>query len=151
VVASVTFVSNTIPALSENSPNPWVGAQVPVVYVGMFVLLMAIGARGARRSNTRYAGSKAGATAGFLIATVALLALFGVDNLFFGIVSQQPEKVAAFATSGQSSMRTFVNLSLVPPALVMIPLATVTGAMLGAVGGLLVRRAPTVPARRDPG
>jgi hypothetical protein len=136
VVALDIVVTNLIPAISDDGENLWGQIGVLVVYAGVIVFLTVTGARGSRRSTTRYAGGKAGAAAGFVIVTVAMLTFFAVDNLFLGVISRQPQKVVAFATSGESSMRTFINLNLATAALLMIPVVTVLGALLGSVGGL---------------
>jgi hypothetical protein len=137
VLANVTFPAT----LGDNASGPWNLISVVVVYLGGLVLLVVIGARGARRSTSRHAGVRAGAAAGFVIATVAVLTFFVIDNLFFGTISQQPQKVIDFAASGQSSMRTFINVGLVHASLVMIPEWMVTGATFGHLGGRLARRA----------
>jgi hypothetical protein len=137
LVAVVNVLANVVfpAAFDDNAGGPWNLISVLVVYLGGFGYLMAIGARGTRRSTTRYAGIKGGAAAGFVIVTVIMLAFFAIDNLFFGTISQQPQKVLTFATSGQSSMRTFINLDLVRASLFTIPEWTIAGAMLGYLGG----------------
>ncbi|HEY3606870.1 MAG TPA: hypothetical protein VGL06_05185 [Pseudonocardiaceae bacterium] len=136
-VAVVNVLANVVfpAALDDNAGGPWNLISVVVVYLGGFAYLMAIGARGTRRSTTRHAGFKGGAAAGFVIATVIMLAFFVIDNLFFGTISQQPQKVLDFASSGQSSMRTFINVDLVRASLFTIPEWTVFGALLGYFGG----------------
>jgi hypothetical protein len=147
LTAVVIVLSNVaFPAtFDDNAGGPWNLIITVVAYLGGLGLLIAIGARGARRSATRYAGFKAGATAGFVIGTVAILTFFAVDNLFLGTVSQQPEKIITFAASGQSSMRAFINLDLMHASLFMILEWTSIGAMFGFLGSRLVRRARTVP------
>lgn len=142
LVAAVNVLANVVfpAAFDDNAGGPWNLISVVVVYLGGFVVLAAIGARGTRRSTTRHAGVKSGAAAGFVIATVAMLSFFAIDNLFLGTVSQQSQKVITFATSGQSSMRTFINLDLVRAALFVIPEWTITGALLGYLGGRLRSR-----------
>jgi hypothetical protein len=143
LVATINVLTNvTFPTSDDGSPLGLL--SIAVVYLGGFGLLTAIGARSTRRSTTRHAGIKAGAVAGCVIATVAMLTFFVIDNLFFGTISQQPEKVLTFATSADPSMRTFINLNLVRATLLLIPEFTVTGALLGYLGSRLARRSPVV-------
>jgi hypothetical protein len=103
------------------------------VYTILFVLLAMIGVRGARLTVARYAGARAraGAMAGFVIGIAVLAMFLAVDNLFFSTISQQHDKIAAFAASGGSSMRTFVNVSLLEGAPILVPFLTAVGAILG--------------------
>jgi hypothetical protein len=151
LVAVVNLLSNVVfPTSVDDGSGPWGEIGVVVAYLGVFVLVAAIGARGTRRSTTGHAGVKAGATAGFVIATMFIVTWFVIDNLFFGTISQQPEKVLAFATSGQSSMRTFLNLNLVRGVGFFVPEITIVGALLGYLGGRLTRRTPAPsPAPRS--
>jgi hypothetical protein len=138
VLTNVVFPT----AAADDGAGPWAAIGIVVVYLGVFGLMTAIGARGTQRSTTRHAGIKAGATAGLVIATMFILTWFAIDNLFFDTISRQPEKVLAFATSGQSSMRAFINLNLLRGVGFFIPELTVVGALLGWLGGRLVRRTP---------
>lgn len=127
-------------AANDDASGLWGQANVDAVYLGGLGLVVAIGVRSTRRSTTPHAGAKAGATAGFVIAAVVMLGWFGIDNLFFGTISQQPEKVISFAASRQSSMRAYLNLDLMRACLSTIPEITVVGALLGSLGGVLARR-----------
>jgi hypothetical protein len=77
-----------------------------------------------------------------VIATTYLLTWFGIDNVFFDTISRQPEKVLALAASGQSSMRSFLNVNLLRGSWIFIPEVTVVCALLGYLGGRLTGRAP---------
>jgi hypothetical protein len=142
VIAADNVLTNlVIPgAANDDTSGVWGQVNVAAVYLGGFALLAAIGARATRHSATRHAGAKAGAAAGFVIATVAMLGWFAMDNLFLGTISQQPAKMIAFAASGQSSMRAYLNLDLMRACLVTIPEITVFGILLGSLGGALARR-----------
>jgi hypothetical protein len=142
VIAADNVLTNlVIPgAANDDTSGVWGQINVDAAYLGGFALLAAIGARATRRSTTRYAGAKAGAAAGFVIATVAMLAWFAMDNLFLGTIGQQPAKVIAFAASSQSSMRAYLNLDLMRACLVTIPEITVFGIVVGSLGGALARR-----------
>jgi hypothetical protein len=101
LLAVDNVLANVVFPVSLNDNSPWGQVDSVVVFLGVVVLLVAIGAHGTRRSTTRHAGIKAGATAGFVIVTGIMVAWFGIDNLFLGTISQQPEKLITFATSGQ--------------------------------------------------
>ena len=143
LVAVANVLTNVVfPTAADDGSSPWGVIGILVAYLGTFGLVVTIGVRGTQRSTTRHAGLTAGATAGFVIATMFILTWFAIDNLFFGTISQQPEKVLTFATSGDPSMRTFINLNLVRATLLLIPEFTVTGALLGYLGSCLARRSP---------
>lgn len=147
-LAIVAFLTNVVfpggPNDSDSDPDSV--AMIGGAYLLIAVLLVAIGARGHRRANTPYAGAKAGAIAGFVIATLVMATFLVIDNLFFGTISQQHDKVVAFANSGSPSMRTFVNVSLLQGAAFLIPTLTVVGGLLGFLGGRLTHRIRTSPA-----
>ncbi len=65
-----------------------------------------------------------------------------IDNVFFSIVSQQHDKRVAFANSGWTSMRTFINVQLLTGIPIVLPMATVVGGALGGLGGVLARPRP---------
>src|SRR5262249_55474853 len=68
-----------------------------------------------------------------------------INNAFFSIVSQQHDKRVAFAASGWTSMRAYVNFQTLVGLFVVVPMATAVGAALGFLGG-----APQGPFRRPP-
>lgn len=141
VLAVLAFLANVVfPGGPNDSDSDPVNAiAITCAYLSIAVLLVVIGARAHRRANTPYAGAKAGAVAGFMIATLLIATFLIIDNLFFGIVSQQHDKVLAFAASGASSMRTFVNVSLLQGSAFFIPILTALGGVLGLLGGSGVR------------
>jgi hypothetical protein len=133
-IALEVFLTNVVfPAPPSHSDGEYPG-EVIGTYLLIAVLLAVIGARGQRRTATRGAGAKAGAVAGCVIAAVVMATFLAVDNLFFGTISQQYDKVIAFAASGSPSMRAFINIGLLQGTLVMIPLLTTVGALFGHLG-----------------
>jgi hypothetical protein len=149
MAALVLFLSNVVfpagPDESDNDPEYLV--QIFGAYLLLTVLFVAIGARARREADRRYrgggqvdwAGAKAGAAAGLVLGVAVLVTALVIDNAFFSIVSQQHDKRMAFARSGWSSMRAFVNFQVLGGALVVLPAGTFVGGALGAVGGLLAR------------
>lgn len=67
-----------------------------------------------------------------------------VDNVFLSAVSKQPEKIADFHTSGMTSMRDFINLTLERQVIGITILLVVMGLLLGTVGAVCA-----VDARRQ--
>jgi hypothetical protein len=57
-------LTNVVFPTAADDGSPWGVISIVVAYLGVFGLVTAIGARGTRRSTTRHAGIKAGATAG---------------------------------------------------------------------------------------
>jgi hypothetical protein len=141
VLATLLVLGNVVfPAgPNESDDDPEYLVQLAAAYLIVTALLIAIGARGRRRSDRPWAGAKAGGVAGLVMILVVLVTIIVVDNAFFSIVSQQHDKRMAFAASGWSSMRAFVNFQILTGALVMTPVATVVGGLLGSLGGAVFR------------
>lgn len=78
-----------------------------------------------------------------MIAVVVTLSFLTVNNLFLDIVSQQHDKHVAFDSSGWSSMRAYLSVRQLRSALVLVPIGTLAGALLGFIGGSVIPR----PAR----
>jgi hypothetical protein len=135
VLSNVAFPRN--PAESDNDPEYL--RQLAAGYLLLLVLFLAIGAYAGRFTGDAKAGVKGGAAAGLVIAVVVLVVMLVVDNAFLDVVSQQHDKRVAFAASGYSSMRTFLNMQKLMGAAVLVPGATGLGAALGALGGVIVR------------
>lgn len=101
-------------------------------------LFVAIGARGRHRAGI-LGGAKAGGAAGGVIAVLVTLTFLVMNNIFFDIVSKQHDKRVAFAASGWTSIRTYVNVNQLLGLLVMLPTLIVGGA-LGVLGAAVFRR-----------
>jgi len=142
VIAAVAFLTVVVfaPGPDETDDDPEYLVQLLVAYVLLFIALMAIGAHARRRSDSPYAGLKAGAAAGFVIASMVTLTYLLINNAFFPIVSQQHDKRVAFAASGWSSMRAFINFQTLSGLVVVVPMATAVGAGLGFLGSILLAR-----------
>jgi len=138
VLTNVVFPAG--PNVSDGDPE--YAAQILAAYVFFAGLLILVGARAQRRSPGRLAGAKAGATAGVVIAMLVTVIFLVVNNAFFAIVSQQHDKRVAFAASGTSSMRAYINTAQIEGGLLLIPALAVVGAALGLLGGMTARRRP---------
>ena len=145
--AVVLFLSNVVfpPGPEESDDDPEYLVQIGIAYFVLAAVLVLAGAA-ARRvverrgdDRVRWAGAKAGAAAGVVLALIVLVAVLVIDNAFFATVSQQHDKRVAFAESGWSSMRLFVNVQILTGALTVPWVAGAFGGLLGAVGGVLGR------------
>jgi hypothetical protein len=125
---------------NESDSDPEYLVLLAAGYLLLLVLFLAIGGFAGRWSGSALAGAKGGAAAGLVIALVAFAVSIAIDNAFLHIVSQQHDKRMAFASSGMSSMRLFLNLQNLTGLFVVTPLATVIGAGLGALGAMVIRR-----------
>lgn len=131
----------------ESDSDPEYLIQNIATFAVLALLLMAIGARGRRRTADTVAGparmsagARAGAAAGVVIAVVVTAIYLAVNNIWFSVVSQQHDKRIAFAASGWTSMRTYVNVMQFEGLIVLVPLLGIGGAVLGLVGAWLFRR-----------
>jgi hypothetical protein len=126
----------------ESDSDPEYVAQILAAYAIFALVLVAVGAWARRRSEARWSGVKAGAAAA-LVFGVSLVVVYSiVNNVFFDIVSQQHDKRVAFAQSGWTSMRAFINMQLLSGIPVVLPMLTILGGLLGGLGGLVLRRRP---------
>jgi hypothetical protein len=141
VVAVVALLTVVVfpPGPNESDDDPEYLIQVGLAYVLLAVMLVLTGARARRRSQSRWAGVQAGAAAGLVVAISVVIVYATLNNVFFSIVSQQHDKRIAFARSGWTSMRAFINVQLLTGIPIVLPMATFVGGALGGLGGALTR------------
>lgn len=96
--------------------------------------------RGARRTGSQWGGFRAGAVAGLVVVLLVIAEFMVVDNLFFGIVSRQHDKIVTFRASGWTSYRAWVNVQLLRGLPFVTVFGTVVAGTLGYFGGVLGRR-----------
>jgi hypothetical protein len=111
-------------------------------YLAVFAALGLTGALAAQVTNGWRTCALAGAVAGAIIGASTIATFVVVDNAFLGIVSQQQGKIDGLAGSGMTSMRAYVNVSLLLGLVVLTGFLALVGAGLGAAGGLLRRALP---------
>jgi hypothetical protein len=137
-IGGLIFLGNVTFAASDDGFLPVAG----------FVYLMAaftfIGAVAGRAYSRPASWLAACAVAGIVMAVLVNATFATVDNLFLSTVSQQPEKIADFHTSGMTSMRDFVNLTLERQVIGITILLVLMGLLLGTVGAVCA-----VDARRQ--
>jgi len=141
VLEVVFLLSNVVfprsPDASDDDPEYL--AQILAAYVLLAVVFGAIGAYARRGDRTPWAGVKAGAAAGIVVALGLTVVSLVIDNAFLGIVSQQHDKRVAFAASGWASMRAYLTVRTILGAFVLTPAFGVVGAALGGLGGAIFR------------
>jgi hypothetical protein len=109
-------------------------------YLGVFVALGFTGVLAARAGAGRRGMVLAGLVAGLLIGLVIITTFIVVDNVWLDIVSRQQTKIDGFASSGESSMRAYINHGLIGPGVLFILGFGGLGAAFGLIGGLISRR-----------
>ncbi|MGE5156472.1 MAG: hypothetical protein ACM3JP_03130 [Betaproteobacteria bacterium] len=131
----------------EGDSNPEYIVQDLATLAVVAVLLMAIGARGRRRTADTVAGqahlsagARAGAAAGVIMAILVTATYLAVNNIWFSVVSQQHDKRISFAASGWTSMRSYINVVQIEGLVVLVPALGIGGAVLGLAGAWLLRR-----------
>jgi hypothetical protein len=121
----------------ESDSDPEYLWQYLVVLLVLALLFVAIGYRGRRRSAGVSGGPKAGAAAGAVFAVMVTLIFLAVNNVFFDVVRQQHDKRVAFAASGWTSMRAYINVQQVMGLSVLIPMGILAGVVLGLIGAAI--------------
>jgi hypothetical protein len=141
LVLSVGIVlSNVVfPSPTDDNDGPLVLAS----YLGVFVALVVVGRLAGQVTTSPRVHVLAGTVAGALIGAFTAGTFFAMDNIFLSIVSQQQSHITGFAESGMSSMRDYLNHTLVGALVFWTILFGVLGAGLAAAGGATVRRPAT--------
>jgi hypothetical protein len=144
LIAVALFLSNVVfPAgPDESDDDPEYLIQITIAYVVVAAVFVLIGVHARRGLDANWAGAAGGAAAGFVIALGLLITTLIIDNAFLSIVSQQHDKRVAFASSGFSSMRTFLTVRTLLAALTVVPALAVIGGLLGMLGGAIARPRP---------
>jgi hypothetical protein len=114
---------------SDDEYTAWYAA----FYLGLFVYFGVAGAVFGR-------GALTGAVTALLSVGIAMLTFIVIDNLFLDIVMTQPDKMAAFATSGLTDPRDFVNRGNLLALAIALPVLMLIGAACGALGGAIRTR-----------
>ena len=103
--------------------------------MGLFLAIGAIASRACARP--RPGTWLAACTASGTLMAVLFSATYAViDNAYLGIVSRDPEQIAAFRASGMTSMRDFINVSLEHQVIVGFVVCVVIGVLMGMVGAV---------------
>jgi hypothetical protein len=133
------FLSNVVYPGRDDGP------AVAVGYACVFLALAFTGVLAARTGRGAGSVVAAGAFAGALLGALIIVTFLVVDNVWLDIVAQQPQKIDDFARSGATSMRGFINASLLGPAIFFIVFFGAAGAGFASLAAYLTRR----PGRAD--
>jgi hypothetical protein len=128
---------------NESDSDPEYLWQYFATLVVLALLFVAIGFRGRRTGDGVGAGIRAGVAAGVTVAVMVTVTFLVVNNIFFGIVSQQHDKRVAFASSGWASMRAYISVQQVESLVILIPVGIVAGVTLGLIGAAIAGRRAT--------
>jgi hypothetical protein len=102
------------------------------------LILLAAGAL-ARRASPRISKAiTAGVTAGAILGVLEMATWAWLDNVFFSVISQQPENVQGFRESGMTSMHAYLSASIGSTALGYILVLAIMGAIFAHVGAALL-------------
>jgi len=135
VLALVIVLSNVVlPKVGVTFPDA--DLDGPLFMVLLFAAFATCGFLAYRRRRSFAAPFRAGLIVAFCSLSIAMLTFFAVDNLFFDLVSRQPEKIWSFRHSHDASMRTHINLGLAKGVVLFLPILTGLGGVCGSLGGL---------------
>jgi hypothetical protein len=125
---------------TESDDDPEYLWQILTAYALIGLAFVFIGMRGARRTGSAWGGFRAGAAAGFVIGLLVIAEFLVVDNLWFGTISRQHDKMVTFAASGWTSYRAWVTVQLLRGLPFVLVFGTFVAGALGYFGGVLGRR-----------
>jgi len=135
VSAGIVLTNVVLPSPTDDDTVIVVGS-----YLGIFAALLLTGVLGGRAGAGGRGLVVAGLVAGVVIGLSTITAFIVVDNVWLDIVSQQQSKIDGFASSGETSMRAYINQGLIGPGIFFTVVFGGLGAVLSLVGGLISRR-----------
>jgi hypothetical protein len=141
VLSNVVF-----PAVDDND-----GVSVLISYLAIFAALWVIGVLTARETTSRWTFAVAGAIAGGFIGVLTIVTYVVIDNVFLDIISRQQAKIDGLAASGMTSMRAYVNTSLLFGFGFLSGFLALAGAGLAVAGGLIAQARQPVRRSDDAG
>ena len=123
-----------------------IGGFILAAYLCTFCYYGLAGFLAARNTLRIRDGVRAGAQTA-LIGMGLIIAIFLlVDNIFLETVAQEVDKIRGFERSHYTSMREYINWSLLEGAAFVLPVLGLIGGACGAVGSLFVAYGPKRPA-----
>jgi hypothetical protein len=85
------------------------------------------------------AGARTGLLTALISIGIVMLTFFITDNVFFDIVSKQPDKIVGFGLSHMTSMRDYINMGHLRAATMVLPVFCVVGLLCGVLGAFTRR------------
>ncbi|MFC6160224.1 hypothetical protein [Kribbella jiaozuonensis] len=142
LVASIVWAALSIEIVLSNVVFPTGdndGASVLISYLAVFVALTAVGVLTGRLAGHWRIVALAGGCAGALVGVLTIGTYAVIDNLFLDVISRQQPKIDGLASSGFTSMRTYINLSLLLAGALLSTFLGFAGAGLAVLGSHLRR------------
>jgi hypothetical protein len=139
---AMPFIVLTQAVFPSTRSDDEVGGFILAVYLCTFCYYGLAGFLAARNTRRDEAGVWTGAQTALIGMGLITATFFLVDNVFLATVSQQVDKIHAFEHSHYTSMRAYINWSLLQGAVFVLPVLGLIGGACGAVGSLLARRWP---------
>ena len=125
VLSNVVF-----PSTEDND-----GVSVLIAYLAVFAACAAVGVLAARLTVDWRVFALAGAVAGVMIGVLTIGTFAVIDNVFLDTIARQQAKIDGLARSGFTSMRTYINLSLLTGLVTLSTFLGLAGAALAVLGG----------------
>jgi hypothetical protein len=135
VLSAVILATNVIWPSVVGHPAPdnrlsesagWIVVIGLVCWAGHFAM---------RRTSRLPDAAIAGGVITFIAVGMAMLTFMIMDNLFFDLVSQQPEKIWLYERSGFADMRSYLKHTNMRALWTVLPVVTVFGVVCGIIGG----------------
>ncbi|MFD3401533.1 hypothetical protein ACFWUU_12675 [Kribbella sp. NPDC058693] len=142
LVASIVWAALSIEIVLSNVVFPTGdndGASVLISYLAVFVALTAVGVLTGRLAGHWWIVALAGGCAGALVGVLTIGTYAVIDNVFLDVISRQQPKIDGLAASGFTSMRTYINLSLLLAGVLLSTFLGFAGAGLAVLGSHLRR------------
>lgn len=108
---------------------------VPFIFISALMYFFIIGYYVCHKQCSFKAGLKAGAVSGFITTLFVCVALFAVHNIFFYYETiSEPDKLAAFHSSGLLSMKRFMVYYDIRMSLILIIAGTMFATFASGMG-----------------
>lgn len=134
VLSLIVVLTNVV--FPNNAPDN--GYAVSLVYLFLFFIFMVAGYAETKQTKKLKSGIMTGAVSSVIAFVLTMLTFIIIDNLYFGIVSQQAEKLWSFShQQAYTNMKDFINANNVKGLFFGTIMAAVFGAVAGAAGGIL--------------
>ena len=119
----------------NNQSDDRYASVILIIYLCFFAYFTFAGFVHSKKNRSFKKGFEAGAITAFISIGLTMLTFILIDNIFLSVVQNQVDKINAFASQTQfKDMRSFINRSNAQGFLVILPIVTILGGMLGIVG-----------------
>jgi hypothetical protein len=108
-------------------------------YLALPVYFALAGAVASSARNRIGSAVWAGALSAALLFVIVMVTFVVIDNVYLGVVMQQPDKAIGFRRSGLTNARDYANQGN-SAAFILLPVLVAFGALMGMIGGLVRTR-----------